>query len=79
MRALIDPPPLDRRPDSEDPRIFGGRFDENPMEPGRPGGWDHPRLSDKARDYRDVIEAWRLQQPRPAPEKTKASKEEQKQ
>lgn len=65
MRALITPPPPDRRPDSEDPLIFGGRFDENPKDPGRPGGWEHPRHWDKTREYNEMVEVWRLQQPKP--------------
>lgn len=76
MRALIQAPPPDRRPDSEDPLIFGGKFDENPKEPGRPGGWEHPRQWDKTRDYEEIVEVWRLQQPRPVREKTTASKKQ---
>jgi hypothetical protein len=74
MRALIEAPPPDRRPDSEDPVVFGGRFDENPNEPGKPGGWDHPRQWDTARDYAEIVEVWRLQQPRPARRKSPVPK-----
>ena len=67
MRALVEPPPPGRRPDSADPLIFGGSFDENPSEPGgNPGGWDHKRQWDNASDYEEIVEVWRLQQPRPA-------------
>jgi DNA helicase HerA-like ATPase len=61
MRALIEPPPEDRRPDSADPVIFGGRFGENDAEKSRLGGWDRGR---EPGDYQQVVEAWRLQQPR---------------
>lgn len=67
MRALIEPPPEDRRPDSADPVIFGGRFGENDAEKSRLGGWDRGR---EPGDYQQVVEAWRLQQPRlPNPKK----------
>jgi hypothetical protein len=79
MRALIEPPPPDRRPDSADPLIFGGSFDENPKEPGgTPGGWEHTRQLDKTRDYEEIVEVWRLQQPRPARKKNPILKNKKK-
>ena len=70
MRALIEAPPPDRRPNSADPLVFGGKFDENPTDPGSPGGWEYSRQWDKTRDYEEIVEVWRLQQPRPTREKT---------
>jgi hypothetical protein len=52
LRVLIDQPPLGRRPDSNDPLVFN--------ETG-PGGWN--RAQEKS-DYRDVVLAWRRQNPR---------------
>jgi hypothetical protein len=59
LRTVIDPPPLDQRPDSSDPRIVGW--------PGSPGGWDKPRSQE---NYAEVVEHWRRQSPRQTP-KTK--------
>lgn len=78
MRALIEPPPPDRRPNSSDPLVFGGKFDENPKEPGTPGGWDYPRQWDKSRDYKEIVEVWRLQQPRPVRNKDGGTKKKKK-
>lgn len=52
LRALIDAPLPDRRPDSNDPLIY------NTM---GPGGWDRERPPS---DYTDVVRAWRSQDPR---------------
>lgn len=49
LRALIDPPPPDRRPDSNDPLIYN---------PTGPGGWERERAPS---DYGDVVYAWRAQ------------------
>ena len=49
IRALITPPPINRRPDSFDPLIF----DEN-----GPGGWNRKRETD---DYSDMVQTWRKQ------------------
>ena len=65
MRALIQAPPPDRRPDSEDPVIFGGKFDEGERSKDRPGGWEQQRTWDKSLDFRQMVEVWRLQRPRP--------------
>lgn len=49
LRALIEPPPKDRLPDSNDPLVFDDRG---------PGGWNRrPEPS----DYREVVQAWRRQ------------------
>lgn len=48
-RALITPPPLDRRPASEDPTVFETRF---------AGGWNRLR---EASNYGEVARLWRAQ------------------
>ena len=60
MRALVDAPPPDRRPDSGDPKVVthevpGEGFDG-------PGGWNQRRDPE---DYAEVLELWRRQSPRP--------------
>lgn len=52
VRTLIDPPPKDRRPDSQDPLVFN----EN-----GPGGWNNK--TDK-NDFKEVVTVWRKQDPR---------------
>ena len=52
LRALIDPPSRNRRPDSFDPQVYN--------EDG-PGGWN--RLREKS-DYAEVVKVWRRQDPR---------------
>lgn len=52
MRMLVDPLPEDRRPESDDPRVY----DDN-----GPGGWNRRR---EPSDYRELIETWRRQDPR---------------
>lgn len=52
MRTLVDAPPPDRRPDSNDPLVhdaFG------------PGGWARAPI---VPDYQDILQAWRRQDPR---------------
>jgi DNA helicase HerA-like ATPase len=56
VRAVIEPPPADWRPDSSDPRIVGW--------PGSPGGWDKTRSCEK---YEEVLQRWRGQNPRYSP------------
>ena len=50
MRTILQPPPMDQRPDSGDPLVFS-RDDE-------PGGWNS-RIP--ASDYADLIKLWRNQ------------------
>ena len=52
VRAVIDLPPENRRPDSTDPRVFEDQY---------PGGWNRDR---EPSDYGDVVEVWRRQTPR---------------
>lgn len=52
LRALIDPPAKNRRPDSNDPKVFDSSGE---------GGWNRPRQSD---DYANVVAKWRSENPR---------------
>lgn len=52
LRALIDAPVKNRRPDSHDPRIF---------DPSQKAGWNHPRGDE---DYGKLLECWRSEDPR---------------
>jgi hypothetical protein len=52
IRALVDAPPPERRPDSNDPLVH----DEN-----GPGGWDRPRTP---ANYGELLHVWRRQNPR---------------
>ena len=52
IRASIDPPDIDRRPDSHDPKIFDRDGD---------GGWNAEK---RMEDYGKVVEQWRAEDPR---------------
>lgn len=52
LRALVDAPAKNRRPDSNDPRIYDSRLD---------GGWNRP---ERQEDYARVLEVWRSENPR---------------
>ena len=52
-RAIIDRPPLNRRPSSSDPLIY---------EKDYPGGWNNPKYEEA--DYAELVYVWRKQQPR---------------
>jgi hypothetical protein len=54
MRVLVEPPPVDRRPDSADPRIY------EDGEAG-PGGWNKPRAPE---DYSELVALWRSRRSR---------------
>lgn len=58
MRTLIDAPPKNRRPDSQDPVVYDEVESALSM---NPGGWGIPMESDP--NYIEVIEAWRAQNP----------------
>jgi hypothetical protein len=59
MRTLIEAPPKNRRPDSQDPIIY----DEVPSEDSmNPGGWGIP-IEPNPR-YDELVEVWRAQNPR---------------
>ena len=52
LRALIDAPAKNRRPDSHDPKIY---------DPYEIGGWNHQKQPE---DYARVLELWRSENPR---------------
>lgn len=52
LRALIDAPTKNRRPDSNDPKVF---------DPSLEGGWNRPRQTE---NYARVLEKWRSENPR---------------
>src|SRR3546814_321505 len=58
MRTMIQAPPKDRRPDSQDPVVCDDVPPENSM---TPGGWNVPVL--KSADYGEFVLAWRQQNP----------------
>lgn len=58
VRTLITPPPLDRRPDSVDPRVVErGNLNEGFQ---GPGGWGQRR---DPSDYAAMVRQWRMQTP----------------
>lgn len=56
MRTFIEPPPKEKRPDSQDPIVFDEKDSENSM---NPGGWGIP--NEKSPNYKEFIEVWRSQ------------------
>lgn len=58
MRTMIQAPPKDRRPDSQDPVICDELAPEESM---TPGGWNIKRLDDP--DYDPFVETWLQQNP----------------
>jgi hypothetical protein len=52
LRALIDAPTKNRRPDSHDPKVY---------DPDSNGGWNRPK---QAENYANVLEKWRSENPR---------------
>lgn len=59
MRTTIEPPPKNRRPDSQDPVIY----DETSLEDSQnPGGWGIKMEADP--NYNELVETWRAQNPR---------------
>lgn len=59
MRTMIQAPPKDRRPDSQDPVVCD---EMHPDESMMPGGWNVPRLKDP--DYGPFVETWLQQNPK---------------
>jgi hypothetical protein len=64
MRTMIQAPPRDRRPDSQDPLICDEAAPEDSM---TPGGWNLKMHI--AADYRYFVETWLQQNPVPTPPK----------
>ncbi|MGK0272939.1 MAG: DNA helicase HerA-like ATPase [Cocleimonas sp.] len=58
MRTTIEPPPKNRRPDSQDPIIFDEVSSEDSQ---NPGGWGIPMEVNP--NYSELIETWRAQNP----------------
>ena len=59
MRTTIEPPPKNRRPDSQDPIVF----DEVPSDNSQsPGGWVIPMEPNP--NFEELVEVWRAQNPR---------------
>ena len=56
VRALIEPPPVGRRPDSDDPKVVVPLGKDG--KPERPGGWTEPISSE---DYSALVKCWRAQ------------------
>ena len=56
VRALIEPPPIGRRPDSDDPKVVVPLTTDG--KPERPGGWTEPVTSE---DYSSLVKCWRAQ------------------
>lgn len=60
MRTMIEAPPKDKRPDSQDPIIFEDTPDPDEKSQNT-GGWGIP-MEDKPK-YEEIVEAWRSQNP----------------
>tara|TARA_R110001592_G_scaffold141033_1_gene362288 strand:+ start:11999 stop:13897 length:1899 start_codon:yes stop_codon:yes gene_type:complete len=60
MRAMIQAPPKDKRPDSQDPVVCDESLPDESM---TPGGWSIPRLAEP--DYSHFVETWLQQSPLP--------------
>ncbi len=61
VRTLILPPPLNRRPDSVDPRVVVRRnLDQGQIGYEGPAGWGQPR---DPSDYAAMVRQWRKQSP----------------
>lgn len=56
VRALIEPPPLARRPDSDDPKVIVPLRPDGTPEHG--GGWTEPVTTE---DYPSLVKCWRAQ------------------
>ncbi len=59
MRTTVEPPPRNRRPDSQDPVIYD-EISLNDTE--NPGGWGIPKETSPR--YDEIVEAWRAQNPK---------------
>ncbi len=58
MRTMIEPPPMDRRPDSQDPIVCDEVAPEASMVPG---GWGIPMETNP--NYEEVVSVWRRKNP----------------
>ncbi|MGD0036482.1 MAG: ATP-binding protein [Bacteroidota bacterium] len=61
MRTIIEAPPKDKRPDSQDPIVY----DETPTDySSQPGGWGIPMEPNP--NFEEFLEVWRAQNPFPS-------------
>lgn len=60
MRTIIEAPPKDRRPDSQDPIVYDEKKAEDSQQPG---GWGIPMEGNP--NYEEFLEVWRSQNPIP--------------
>ncbi len=58
MRAIIEVPPKDKRPDSQDPIVYDEVLPEDSMQPG---GWGIKMEQNP--NYKEFVETWRSQNP----------------
>lgn len=58
MRIMIEPPPKDKRPDSQDPIVYDELDSENSMQPG---GWGIKMEENP--NFDELVETWRKQDP----------------
>lgn len=61
MRTMIEAPPKDRRPDSQDPIVYEDTPDPDELSQ-IPGGWGIQMESNSK--YEELVEAWRAQNPK---------------
>lgn len=60
MRTIIEAPPKDRRPDSQDPIVYD---EKNAEDSQQPGGWGIPMEANPK--FEEFLEVWRAQNPIP--------------
>lgn len=60
MRTIIEAPPKDRRPDSQDPIVYDEKRAEDSQQPG---GWGIPMEANP--NFEEFLEVWRAQNPIP--------------
>jgi uncharacterized protein len=60
MRTIIEAPPKDRRPDSQDPIVYDEKKAEDSQQPG---GWGIPMEANP--NFEEFLEVWRAQNPIP--------------
>lgn len=61
MRTIIEAPPKDKRPDSQDPIVYDEKQSEDSEQPG---GWGIPMETNP--NFEEFVEVWRAQNPLPS-------------
>lgn len=61
MRTIIEAPPKDKRPDSQDPIVYDEKLIDKSL---LPGGWGIPMQKDP--NFKEFLEVWRAQNPTPS-------------